>query len=347
MARIVGAALLTVLLVAGRAAAGPETPPPTADSVAAAVAKAWQEKDEAEVKALAAGDNPDPWAVADALLVLGAKEAAEAFAKAAPRKDVETLPAFVTRWSAGEPDRAARQTLAKGNAALVAMRHAEALEAFSAAPAEAMAFLRLRCAFGAGLSLAWLGRYAEAADKLCGVASECEALGWLARAAASLQECIRSDGKAKRVPKAFETAKRLLVLETLRGTLPGLASAHLAAAWLHAESGHWDDAHAAYTRALEVYRKIDDRPHMAATWNDIAWASRGRKKLADLEDAVMASLAISELAGLWAEAARSHELLPRRASTSGSSTVRWTTSAMPSRMRGRPATLSESRVCTS
>ena len=302
-------AALAVLLLAGRVAAGPDAPPLTADGAAKAVAKAWQEKDEGQVKALAAQDDPDPWAVADALLVLGAKEAAEAFAKAAPRKDVERLPAFVAAWGASAHDKAAREAIAKGNAALGAKRFAEALEAFSAAPAEAAAFLRLRCAYGAGLALGALGRPAEAADRFCATATEAETLGWLARASASLKECIRSDAAAGRLPKATETAKRLLVLETARSTRAGLALAHVLSGRVAVEALRWDDAHAAYTAALKAFREIGDSAREAATLNDLAWASRGRKKLADIEDAVTASLAISELAGFSAEAARSHEIL--------------------------------------
>jgi tetratricopeptide (TPR) repeat protein len=313
MTRIAVAALVSVLLAAGRASAAPDPPaspppPPTAEAAAAAVVRAWREKDEARVRTLAARDDPDPWAVADALLVSGAREAAEAFAKASPRKDVEGLPAFVAGWTAGGEDLAAREALAKGNAALVGKRPAEALEAFAAAPAAAMAYLRLRCAFGVAVSLRELGRHAEAADRFRAVAGECEAIGWPSRAATALLECIRAEQRADRVPSALETVGRLLSLQEARGDRLGIANAHGTAAWFHGEAGRWDDAHAAHTRALAIFRELGDRARTAATLNDIAWASRGRRRLTDLENALKASLAVSEPAGLWEEAARSHEL---------------------------------------
>ncbi len=78
-------------------AAAPAKPPPTptpeqaADAVLAAVAA----KDDAGLKALAAKDDPDPWLVADELIRRGQHDAAEGFAKAAPRVDTEALPAYV------------------------------------------------------------------------------------------------------------------------------------------------------------------------------------------------------------------------------------------------------------
>ena len=60
------------------------TPEQAADSALAAVTV----KDAAALKALAAKDAPDPWLVADELIRRGEFDAAEAFAKAAPRVDV-------------------------------------------------------------------------------------------------------------------------------------------------------------------------------------------------------------------------------------------------------------------
>jgi tetratricopeptide (TPR) repeat protein len=311
MQRVISAVLLTLALGASRApvrADGPQ-PPPTPDEAAAAVVKAWEAKDEAQVQALAARDEPDPWLVADAMLVQGAREAAEAFAKAAPRKDVELLPEFVTTWRNAEADKRARTALAKGNAARVADRDAEALEHFSAAPAEALPFLRVRCAYGVGLALGGLRRSAEAADKLCAVATECEAIGWLARAAIVLRDCIREDRAAERLPKAFETAERLLALETSRGSRLGLATAHETTGWLHGEAGQWDEAHAARTRALEIFRELGDPRRIAAALNEIAWTAHSRRDLADINAALKASLAVSEPAGLWPEVARSYEIM--------------------------------------
>ncbi len=50
---------------------------------------------------LAARDDPDPWLVADALCEMGEFEVAEAYARAAPRRDVEALPRHVAARRAG------------------------------------------------------------------------------------------------------------------------------------------------------------------------------------------------------------------------------------------------------
>ena len=85
--------LAIVTLLAGLASAQdkakpePDTPEQAADTVLAASPEA--------LKTLAQRDKPDPWLVADDLCARGEHDAAEAFARAAPRKDVDLLPAYV------------------------------------------------------------------------------------------------------------------------------------------------------------------------------------------------------------------------------------------------------------
>ncbi len=78
-----------------------DTPEQAADKVLAAV----KAKDPKALKALAARDKPDPWRVADEMCYRGEHEAAEAFAKAAPRKDVEKLPRDSGSERSGEDER--------------------------------------------------------------------------------------------------------------------------------------------------------------------------------------------------------------------------------------------------
>jgi len=164
---------------------------------AAAIEAAWNGKDNARVGAFAEEDVPDPRVVVDTLLLRGSREAAEAFAKAAPRKDVERLPDFVAAWSATEADKAAREAIDKTNAARAAKRGADALAAIAAAPEGAMPFLALRLVHGHGLGPSVTGRAAEAAERFCAAAAKAEALGWLARAARALRECAREHATAK------------------------------------------------------------------------------------------------------------------------------------------------------
>ena len=69
----------------------PLAPDEVADRVEAAV----RAGDAKALRELASSDAPDPWLVADALCGRGAHDAAAAYAIAAPRPDVEALPAYV------------------------------------------------------------------------------------------------------------------------------------------------------------------------------------------------------------------------------------------------------------
>ncbi len=77
-----------------------DTPEQAADKVLAAV----KAKDAKALQALAHNDKPDPWLVADELCFRSEHDAAESFAKAAPRVDVEKLPAYVAAWRKRAPD---------------------------------------------------------------------------------------------------------------------------------------------------------------------------------------------------------------------------------------------------
>ncbi|MHC4732018.1 MAG: hypothetical protein ACYS6Z_15705, partial [Planctomycetota bacterium] len=84
--RSLRSALLVLLFVAPLRAQDkrkPDTPEQAADKAVAA----FKAEDQKALKSLAEKDNPDPWLVADELCFRGAHDAAEAFAKAAPRKD--------------------------------------------------------------------------------------------------------------------------------------------------------------------------------------------------------------------------------------------------------------------
>ena len=70
---------------------------------------------------------PYPWLLADELIVRGDADATDAFAKAAPRRDVEQLPTFVAGRRGKPVDRTARAALASAVAVLAAKEFARAL----------------------------------------------------------------------------------------------------------------------------------------------------------------------------------------------------------------------------
>ncbi|MDH3592940.1 MAG: hypothetical protein OER88_13730, partial [Planctomycetota bacterium] len=86
--------LVIVLLLTSAAFAQDKPKPLTPERAADEVLAAFKATDQAALKALAKRDNPDPWLVADELCARGEHDTAEAFAKAAPRKATEKLPAY-------------------------------------------------------------------------------------------------------------------------------------------------------------------------------------------------------------------------------------------------------------
>jgi len=91
-------------------------PEQTANKVLAA----FEAKNVAALKALAEKDNPDPWLVADLLCAQGKHDAAMAFAKAAPRKDVEKLPGYVASRRGKPANAAAHAAVLAANMAMSA-----------------------------------------------------------------------------------------------------------------------------------------------------------------------------------------------------------------------------------
>lgn len=307
-----GLACVLALLLGGRTLlAAPEPPaphePPAPDEAAVEVVKAVEARQEGALRKLAARDLPDPWLVADAVLLQGAKGAAEAFAKAAPRKDVEKLPEFVATWTAGEADVAARTAMAEGNAALTERRPDDARRSFEVKADGAMAFLRARLAFGRALALRGLGQGREAADQFESVAGDLEALGWLARASESLRHAVEQRSLLEDPTPAFATVERLVALDTTRGDVPSVIRLRLGTSHLQGRLGRWEDAATSAQQAVDL-AKGKDRPLLAAAWNALGWADVHRSRAKEAHDGAERSQSISELMGLVGETTRSHEI---------------------------------------
>ena len=92
--------------------------PTTVEQAARAVLAAVLAKDQDGLVALARRDAPDPWVVAEALDASGHRAEARAFAKAAPRVDVEALPAYLAGLPARADLEAQRALLGRALAAL-------------------------------------------------------------------------------------------------------------------------------------------------------------------------------------------------------------------------------------
>ena len=139
--RVLAVAIVCLLSLLGPAAAEDEKKEPkkarpkplTTEQAADAVLKAIETKDGAVLQALAAQDAPDPWLVADELCYRHQHDAAEAFARTAPRVDTETLAGYVASRRGQVDDSSQRERLATASAALLERRLRDALDALGPA----------------------------------------------------------------------------------------------------------------------------------------------------------------------------------------------------------------------
>lgn len=302
--------LLSLRAVEARSARADEAPL-APEAAAAQVQAAHAAGDAAKVAEWASRDAPDPWLVADALLASGAREAAEAFAKAAPRKDVERLPELVARWKATEGDAAARRALLAGNAALEAQKHGEALAAFEAAQGDVTPLIALRLLHGRALALLQLKRSAEAAQRFAEVVTQAEQMGWLARLAVALDRLAWAELDAERPQEAVAAALRRIELETLRGNRTRLADAHRLLGHLEWRRGGTEAAIAALEQAVRLYDELADAAGSGSAQNDLAEVRLTKRDFPGTERELLAALGKVEPLGLWTEVARSHALMGR------------------------------------
>jgi len=216
--------------------------PMTEDEAVAAVLDAWKAKDEPRLKDLAAKDDPDPWIVADDLCAQGGHDAAAAFAKAAPRPDVEKLLEYVGAQRGKPYDVAARKALDAANAALQAGKWAEALAAIDAAKHAGTDVVAVRLGLARGLALRGLNRLEESATA-CGEAAKwAEAPGWLKRAARCFNEQGMSAYSRGDSRTALEVWSHQLDVEGRRGDRAGVAASLVNIGLIYASLGDYPKA---------------------------------------------------------------------------------------------------------
>ncbi|MCC7137530.1 MAG: CHAT domain-containing protein [Planctomycetes bacterium] len=250
-------------------------PPPTPEQAADAVLAAIAANDDATLKALASKDAPDPWLVADELIRREQHDAAEAFAKAAPRVDVERLPVYVAS-RRGQPDEPARrERLARANGALAARDHAAALAALGdpeAGPIDDVVGVRL--AFGRGLSLANRGQPQPARETLVAAGEAAERLGWLARATAAFSgaaDVVRAGGG---LAAARELMRRVLAVAERRGRGPVVAATLADLGTVTYELGDRPGALEWWARSTAVHETTDDPVDFARVLANVAVVQR-------------------------------------------------------------------------
>jgi len=215
---------------------------------------------------LAEQDLPDPWIVADELIRRGQVDVAEAFAKAAPRADVEGLPTYVVSRK-GRPDDAAARARCAAAAAAVHRGEAEkvldALGPATAGPIDDVVGVRSQTFRGAALSMS--ERHEEAAAALLVAAASALRLGWLDAAFTTYDQGAESLQNVGKLDAARDASEHALALAVRRGDRAGEMSVLDRLGMIH--RGLRDDAKAldAWERALTVASKVGDPEAVATT----------------------------------------------------------------------------------
>ena len=236
--------------------ASPSTPEQAADAVLAAI----QTKDDAALKSLAGREDPDPWLVADQLIRRGEFDAAEVFAKVAPRKLAEKLPAYVAS-RRGKPDDPARRARAlAGDAARAEGKPQGALDAYGppeVAPLDDV--LGNSLLVGRANALRELNRPRESAAAFLVAADAAERLGWPDRAYRALHQAGWSAAAASDARQSVSAWERCLrIVEPLeRAPMVAIVRAELGDGYQRL--GDPTKALPCYERALAANEALGDK----------------------------------------------------------------------------------------
>jgi len=260
------AAVLLILAAVAVAQEKPLTPEQAAKNVLAAI----KAEDAAALKSLAEKDNPDPWLVADLLCAEGKHDAALAFAKAAPRKDTEKLPAYVESRRGKADDPAWRKRLAASSAALGTSKFRDALKALGpeqTGPIRDVVGVRL--AHGRGIASAALARLQEAHAAHGTAAAAAERLGWFARAAAAHYDAGLAAYRGGALAATRIAWQRALVVHLRLGNRRKAATTLGNIGIVHSRLGDYAKALSTYEQALAAKAALGDKAGAAGTLGNI------------------------------------------------------------------------------
>jgi len=279
------------------ASAAKPAPPPTPGQAADAVLAAVKRTDDAALKALAAKDDPDPWLVADELIGRGELESADAFAKAAPRVDVEKLPAYVAAHRGKPDDGARRARFAAATAALGAGRFADGLAALGAEETPIDDVVGVRLAIARSAALGSLARHDESAAASATAGEAAERIGWLARAARAYFESGMIAYRGSAFSATRDAWRHALSLCERRGDKIRAARALGNLGLVCQALGDHVQALATYERALAAAEALGDRAGVANTLDNIGSAHRSLGEYAKALAALERALATAEAMG--------------------------------------------------
>lgn len=189
---------------------------------------------------LARRESPDPWVVADDLLLMGEKDAAAAFAKAAEGPATAKLAAYVEGWSPGPADEEARAATKQGTALLRAGDYAGALAAVEGAEGNGVLGIVITRVRGAASGMQ--GKQREAVELLGAAAAQAAEIGWISAAADMSRDVGGAAFRTGQPAVAVEAWQRWheLSVELGRSEQVDQAAASLGAALM--QSGRGDEA---------------------------------------------------------------------------------------------------------
>jgi len=244
--------------------------PDTPEQAAAKVVAAFEAKHGGALGALAERDDPDPWLVADELCARGEHDAADAFARAAPRKDVEKLPRYVAARRGEVPDAAARRALAVATAALASDHPEAALDALRQSPAHGDPVASILAASARGEALRRAHRPADDAEAFLEAARGASDLGWISRASVALGEAGGGAFDHSDYPGALAAWERKLEIDEARGDRRAAATTLRKIGNVHYALGDGSKSLAYNRKSLELMEALGDTNGIAAALNNIA-----------------------------------------------------------------------------
>lgn len=261
--------LLIVLLLGMRAAVAEDARPEELSiaRAAASVREAHAAKDMERLAALARRDLPDPWLVAEELVGGGAKAAALAFARSAPRPAVARLVEYLTAHRAeSKEERALRarieQAYAAGAWQRVLDEAAKQKASLDTVPRVSSATLR-------GRAHVRLRQLEEGARQLLSAAAAAQALGWQSAAITAYAEGAHAAFRHSDWPMALEAMQHGRRLQLELGQARDAARALGTIGLLREKLGEFDAAQKAQSEALRGLQAAGDKVGAASALGNL------------------------------------------------------------------------------
>jgi tetratricopeptide (TPR) repeat protein len=256
--RAIQTILVLALLIARARAQDEPAKPDTPEQAAEKVLAALKTEDPGALKALAGRDRPDPWLVADELGLRGKLEAAEAFARAAPRKDTEKLPAYVASHRSAPADEAVRAALVKATEALRSRDARGALAALDAVAGTEGTILAVRLRSIRAYALRGSRRYEESADAFVAAAAAAVRIGWIRLQGEALDRAGQMRWRTSHLPESLRLFRKRLEVEELRGDKSSMGGALMHVGLVLRKLGEYPEAIEASERAMKLKSDAGD-----------------------------------------------------------------------------------------